>query len=523
MTQTIHKLLPKEPQVTLVNSFKNPYDNIVATARTCYSSNVVYPEEVSSTEQSRELRDKIFESIFQAGHHTTMQHPTFQFILKDISRQFVWSFLHSHPFYNSEQVSQRYVPVKRESFLVPPIKGQALELYMDTINFQMDGYKKLRKLIDNDVKKEYMKIYPGRAREFEEKWGASVKKKVLELARYILPVATYAHLYHTISGITLYRYCKLSEYFDTPTETAIVVRKMVEEVLKIDPDFFKGIDDPIPLDKTIEYEYLSEYSNNSAGKIKKEFDKKLGKYSSKLVDYMVNTEDVICDAFRLCLGFDKDSMSNKKCFELLLNPAHNKYLSSRLNILSIAKITKSLNHAYFTFMKKISHTADSQDQRHRMVPGTRPILTSKLTAGEPDYIIPNVIKDNQEALEFYCNGMKRIWDSMNTLIEMGVNWEWVQYLLPNAVSIRFYESGSLLYLHHKWTTRLCYLAQEEIWKTCTEESLQIKQKFPEIGNFLHAPCYLRLLSNDKPYCPEGNRFCGVRVWELPLEQFKRII
>jgi hypothetical protein len=50
----------------------------------------------------------------------------FQFTLENVSRQFIWSFLHSHPFYNSEQVSQRYVTVGPDSVTVPPLKEPAL-------------------------------------------------------------------------------------------------------------------------------------------------------------------------------------------------------------------------------------------------------------------------------------------------------------------------------------------------------------------------------------------------------------
>ena len=35
--------------------------------------------------------------------------PNFVFILDNVSRLAIWSFFHAHPFYNSEQVSQRYV------------------------------------------------------------------------------------------------------------------------------------------------------------------------------------------------------------------------------------------------------------------------------------------------------------------------------------------------------------------------------------------------------------------------------
>ena len=46
-----------------------------------------------------------------------------------------------------------------------------------------------------------------------------------------------------------------------------------------------------------------------------------------------------------------------------------------LNVGVHSPMMRALQHANFTFAKKISHTADSQDQRHRMVPGSRPLLT----------------------------------------------------------------------------------------------------------------------------------------------------
>ena len=106
---------------------------------------------------------------------------------------------------------------------------------------------------------------------------------------------------------------------------------------------------------------------------------------------------------------------------------------------------------------------------------------------------------------------------------MGVPWESAQYLLPNAFPIRFEESGDLMHLHHKWTTRLCYLAQEEIWRCCLEEVLQVREIFPEIAHHLSAPCGLRRTAGQSPYCPEGKRFCGVRVWELDLAKYARTI
>ena len=105
MTTTI--TLSPDPIVRLENYFRDPYDLAVATARTCYAPRVISTSDVSKDDRAKEQRDRIAESIYKAGHHTTIQHPTFQFVLERVSRQYIWSFLHAHAFYNSEQVSQR--------------------------------------------------------------------------------------------------------------------------------------------------------------------------------------------------------------------------------------------------------------------------------------------------------------------------------------------------------------------------------------------------------------------------------
>ena len=104
------------PSVRLRNAFARPYDAALAAARTCYAPRVVEPDEVSEAQ-----RASIGPLTFEAGHHTVFQHAHFEFGLENVSRQFVWAFLHAHPFYNSEQTSQRYVEVKPGAFAVPPL------------------------------------------------------------------------------------------------------------------------------------------------------------------------------------------------------------------------------------------------------------------------------------------------------------------------------------------------------------------------------------------------------------------
>src|SRR5574337_1382902 len=103
------------PRITLRNAFAHPFDSAIAAARTCYSPRMVQPEEITEKQ-----RLTIGSATVYGGHHTVYQHAHFEFGLENVSRQFVWSFLHAHPFYNSEQQSQRYVRLDRAQAYVPP-------------------------------------------------------------------------------------------------------------------------------------------------------------------------------------------------------------------------------------------------------------------------------------------------------------------------------------------------------------------------------------------------------------------
>ena len=120
----------------------------------------------------------------------------------------------------------------------------------------------------------------------------------------------------------------------------------------------------------------------------------------------------------------------------VINPARNPYLSEALNLTAHAKLTRTLSHMHFTFAKKISHTADSQDQRHRTTPGSRPILSGHFVPDRPDVITPGLIEMTPTALELYEETVEGLWGRITRLLNMGVAEEFALYLLPNAVALR---------------------------------------------------------------------------------------
>ncbi len=171
---------------------------------------------------------------------------------------------------------------------------------------------------------------------------------------------------------------------------------------------------------------------------------------------------------------------------------------------------RALNHTSYVFEKRLSHTADSQDQRHRMVPASRPMMTLADTTA-PDYVTPRLIRQNPAALAVYQQAMTDAWAAKNKLLALGVPLEYALYVLPNAKALRLVESGSFIALQHKWTLRTCFNAQEEIYLASMDEITQVKEIHPQLGRHLGPPCVLRnkIVS---PRCTEGTHFCGVPVW-----------
>jgi hypothetical protein len=195
---------------------------------------------------------------------------------------------------------------------------------------------------------------------------------------------------------------------------------------------------------------------------------------------------------------------------LALDPALNPYRLERLNVSAHAPIMRALAHAQFTFRKKLSHTADSQDQRHRTVPGSRPLL-SRTVPAHVDVVEPELIREDPTCRALFREVVESQWDARARLRSEGVDPRLALYVLPNALAVRFEESGTLLDLLHKWTMRTCLNAQWEIWQASMDEIAQARSVHPKLIEHVGPPCFVRT-GLARPRCTEGSHFCGIPVW-----------
>ncbi|MGC1688277.1 MAG: FAD-dependent thymidylate synthase, partial [Candidatus Acidiferrales bacterium] len=330
-----------EPRVTLRNASTHPLDSAIAAARTCYSTRLIGAEEITEKQ-----RVNIGAATFYGGHHTVYQHAHFEFGLENISRQFVWSFLHAHPFYNSEQQSQRYVRLDRAQAYVPPdgphFGSDERAIYERAIARAWDYYRELSALLEPDAREILGDIWhvsdmshPKRMKKVAQQ----SEKRAIEVARYVLPVAAFTTMVHTVSGIVLHRLWRMQAASDTPTEARQVIGAMVSAVREIDPEFFDRFNNE-PMEDPPEWK--PPLADGQA--FAREFDARLGGRTSKLVDYTPRATPVMAEAYRAVAGLTAAECSDVEAIDRLLNPARNPYRRETLNIGVHAPIMRALQH-----------------------------------------------------------------------------------------------------------------------------------------------------------------------------------
>jgi len=437
-------------KIKLVKNCINPVDLSIGSARTCYSQDLKEPEEISNWDK----KESLLQDLFKSGHHTTLQHYNFTFLMSGISRLSIWRFFHSHRFYNSDQVSQRYTEVKSESFLY---LNDRIEVYHDSL---INKYKKISDLLIVDFEKSSNPV--------ERKLA---KKKAMENARYILPQSVKANMYHTINLSTLLRYHEgKSLVKDCQEEIVEIVENMVNLVLE-------------------EYPELKSLFSNTKEK------EECNIYNKEIISF-----------------YKKNLKTELENIYIPESQNNNLFYGDTSGMSAL--FNQEIGNSSITFNLLLSLSADSQNQRHRTAYGIRPELTEIIKRGYyaniDNYYIPEAIRKNKIALDIFVDAILE-----SILILNREEDKYKSYLLLNAFKIPIKETSSALDFIHKAEKRLCLNSQEEILELTRSMVEEIKNSGYEkyAKELTVPPCVKRARSNIGPICPEGPRFCGVKEWK----------
>ena len=444
--------------VKALESKYKPTDIAVGSARSCYfGKHIVTPESAAQWDKKNDLLN----SIFKAGHHTTLMHYNFTFLIEGMSRLLIWRLLHSHPFYNSEQVSQRYAKMKPQNFTYPKnCDREKWQKYYENMFFY---YEKLIEKLTPEIEKVLPKFKKNEA-----------KKRAQEFARYLLPVGMNAHLYHTVNIITALRYINAAKVIpEAKGEAEEFIKQLKREMLRIDENL-------APLIEFAENEDVV-FPDIDIEKIKKE----------KNVIKKVEVFDIVDYDFELNANYAGVLRTSNIYLDKAILGSFNSYI-------------------------KLSLSADAQNQRHRRSPAVRPKLESIY---KRDFYMPKIC---ESVKELYLRAVEYSYDFFENQKEL-LGFGEAAYALLNAHNIEIIEHNDFQEFAHKAQMRLCYNAQEEIFDIVYSQVQELKKAGVKAASKFLPPCTLRYEEGIKPVCPEGERFCGVKVWKMGFDEYKRLI
>lgn len=472
--------------------------------RTCYDKGFLTPQDyLTRSDKHREITDGVINSTLESGHLSTRQHVHYLFGLEGVSRNFIYQVLHSFPFHNSDQQSQRYVEMSSNTWVVPH------DEFFPPLDELLEGYEEVRRLLIPTAKEFILARFPARKDVQND-----AEKKAQEIARYLLPLATTANLYHSVNVLTLMRYHHLSQTYRCSEEAKSVIKSMVTAVSFIDPRFKEELKKPFT--KTD----IFPYNEDDAFIQSQRVVDLLGKRSAKL-DESHYLPETLANSIRLTLGTHFGKLNDLEAIALVLDPKNNKLLGDTLGSAVMDQLTQTLNQVYLSATARISVVSDSQLQRHRGFNHTQP-LHLPLPRDLSGIYIPELLKHNKVALNAYLQVQQRNIDHIQKLKAQGVDKDELAYLLTNATLIEKRFSGPLLAWHHWLKIRTCLNAQEEIYQIAVQLAQDLT-KVHYIGDHFQkpAPCGVRVRAGLTPTCPEGDHYCGIQVWKQTIKDYPK--
>lgn len=216
-------------KVTLIEHTPIPQELVASAAKLCYSSSSV--DDIVTGEKSSDS-DKYINKLMTMGHHSPFEHVSFTFGIEGVSRSFL-AQMTRHRIASYSVQSQRYVDCGNGdfSFIVPPSIQGIPELEADYDNAMKTAIDTYNRIAD-ELERRYIEENPTANR-------ASLRKKAIEDARFVLPNATETKMIATFNARSLFNFFSLRCCRRAQWEIRDVAMKMYKLVYDIAPSIFE--------------------------------------------------------------------------------------------------------------------------------------------------------------------------------------------------------------------------------------------------------------------------------------------
>ncbi len=467
----VELLFPKKEHIDLAGF-------INTVAKTCYEPEIPMDENGDIGVPLSKRLD-IFKQLYMPQHHTTMEHINFSFAIEGTSVSSVTFGLHLvHPFYVSDQRSGRFCGKMFENpdieKLMKYVKS-SLHISLDKVNMyetyirrSLEYYNSLLPEATEIAKKLIKKERPNASEKYIE---INAPKMAQEQARMLIPTIFPTGLVYTTNFIGLASLFATSWSFELDR----IVELMRDEFLKQWPEFEFGFQELLDMSRTDGKTFIK-----TQGPL---FD-----WERTKLPFDIRTKNF--------LKYEPEAKAIEIDADKFVSPKSNSHLHP-LDLLQYNPEYMDNSLYGLESWAKMSVATMGQDQRHRTIKRTFPVLTG----------------------EFYCPPILREMGKFATLAIAEVADRWVELtdgyddaifsMIPYGAMVSYNKKASFNALIHEQEKRLCFCAQEEIYNLNRKLMLSVDKKLKKHENrgtilmdVFEPPCHRT------GRCNEGGRYCG---------------
>ncbi|MFH1450774.1 MAG: FAD-dependent thymidylate synthase [archaeon] len=405
-----------------------------------------------------EKAKKTLKNVVRIGHHSVIEHATFNILFENISALF-HQYLIEHRLASYTVRSKRYVDYSTVGFFLPSFfqyKPQLEKEFREHVELLFESY---HKLVQAGVPTED--------------------------ARFILPYCTFDNILATMNARELAHFIYGCMYGHGSIFSEI--RHAGEELLRQAKEIAPTIFDDINL---FEHEE-SKKEEQLRGLLPQDRKKTLSDKKVDLLYYTENADDKIAT-----ITVMNHLQVNAEAAKVLMR--NNK--TGVINIVKRNKRKRELEHANFTVrVNQISLSVLTHLTRHRIQNLTIPKFNEiDIFYGN---VLPKTISQNPELSKLYKDGIKRNHELYKKFLQNGVPREVLCYLYQCGNLASVIVTMNARELLHFFRLRCCNRAQWEIQDLADAILKEVKQVAPITFEGAGSTCVVT-------DCPERTRSCG---------------
>ena len=416
--------------------------NVDVTTLASYAAKVCYTSEPPELGQLIKVEDR----LFTPGHHTTLEHNHFSFLLDGLSISSVLFGIHlNSPYYNSDQRSGRFSKMY-DTPNMEELKGNLKTLYPNedvecAAGFIRKGVDIYQKHIGPLTELAGKVIQEDRPLANEKYVEANAQKFAQEQLRVFISQSMPTALITTLNISALAALWRVA----WSPEMRQVTDQMKQAVLTAQPDIAYMFDE--------------------------------GKRQNKNWSPEMQFENICVKTEPVCRLIAADIKSNQY-----------PWMADSVDILPFSPISMDNNVDRVRTEVEFSCATMGQDQRHRSIHRSRPVLTGA-------FYVPPLIK--MGGLEAEALAYMQEYAELTKVLSP----ELMTTIAPYGAMVKYQKEAPLNALIHEQEKRLCWCSQEEISEIARQLKKQLHEVCPNVADRLAPPCW-------KGRCREGVRFCG---------------